>query len=506
MTNSTEAAEKQQVALVIGPTMFDIAEQGEVTRTDQTAPVPILDVHHTNLLFGGGAHAFMSVLELQCPAVFITMLGTDKHSVKFRPTLEAAGMNPSFLMEIVDPNYDPQTNVRQYAGTRLMSRQCIGGKNLPNADNTIMHEFHRALQLFDVQVILLSDYDRGVCTPHVVTEVIAYANQVDIPVVVDPVPHRFGEYRGATIITPNKQELFEGVKTEHETTVELASAYVVDHMGIKNCITTCGEDGIVLAREGLKKIKVVDAMTADEIDTCGCGDAVAAAATMALFTGEGAECAARYALAAGACQAERICAYPVSMMDVHLKLACELDEIKNMNVRGAGTLCKSARENGQIVGVANGVFDMLHPGHVHLLEQAAEECDVLVVLMNTDESAERIKRKPTMSYDMRARMIQVLNGVDIIVPFDGDTPTPEIIMLRPNLLFKGPEFKDLEDDVPGVAEMAAWGGRFIAVEPALDMSTTKIIDRIRGVDAEISEAAPAGEAAKSPEGAGDVAE
>jgi len=504
MTNSTEAVERPKIVLVIGPTICDISEIGEVNRSDQTQPIPILDLKSTRMSYGGGAHAFLSVHELQVPAAFITVIGTDHYSDEFLHTVERGGVNPEHVMAIRDPNYQPQINCRQYAGNRLMSRQCKQPNFFATNDDTIMHAFHEALRKYDVQVVVLSDYDKGVCTPHVVTEVISYCNNVDIPVVVDPVPSRFAEYRGATAITPNRKELLEGIGADRTGGIEDASMYVVDHMGIQNCVTTCGEDGIVLARAGLRRVERFEPISADLVDTCGCGDSVVAAVALGMFgdpwdihTG------VNYALANGACQAEKLGAMPVSLAVMHQKLCLASELLKNTGIEGGQTLCRSAREDGLIIGVANGIFDMLHPGHLHLLNEAGEKCDFLVVLLNSDESAERIKRKPTMSYDMRARMLQELSVVDAIIPFDGDTPTPEIIMLEPHLLIKGPEFKDA--DVPGAAEMEAWGGQFVTVDPGPAMSTTLIIDSIREVQHVPVEEDPAeGEADPSPAVAGDT--
>lgn len=137
-----------------------------------------------------------------------------------------------------------------------------------------------------------------------------------------------------------------------------------------------------------------------------------------------------------------------------------------------------AGQRGTVV-FANGVFDLLHPGHVDLLLAARRQGDALVVGLNTDESVRRLKgqKRPVLSTSERAAVLAALQMVDAVVPFDQDTPLELIRELRPDVLVKGGDYA--EGAVVGAGDVAGWGGRVVIVPLTAGQSTTSIIERLR---------------------------
>jgi rfaE bifunctional protein nucleotidyltransferase chain/domain len=129
----------------------------------------------------------------------------------------------------------------------------------------------------------------------------------------------------------------------------------------------------------------------------------------------------------------------------------------------------------------NGVFDVLHRGHVTYLEQARGLGASLVVAVNTDASVRRLgkaKDRPLNTQDDRMAVLAALSSVDLVVPFGNDTPLLLIVGCRPDVLVKGGDYT--EQTTVGAAEVIAAGGRFVAIPFAFDRSTTALVDKIRG--------------------------
>ncbi len=132
-----------------------------------------------------------------------------------------------------------------------------------------------------------------------------------------------------------------------------------------------------------------------------------------------------------------------------------------------------------MIAFTNGVFDLLHVGHLHILEQARLEGDTLVVGLNSDESVRRLKGngRPMVSQKDRKRLLLALSCVDRVVVFDGDTPERLIRSIEPDVLVKGEDWA--EEDIVGAEFVKARGGRVVRVPLLEGVSTSLLIARIR---------------------------
>jgi D-beta-D-heptose 7-phosphate kinase/D-beta-D-heptose 1-phosphate adenosyltransferase len=189
------------------------------------------------------------------------------------------------------------------------------------------------------------------------------------------------------------------------------------------------------------------------------------------------EDAARYATAAGAAAVEVFGASPIGAHDVYRKMLFYGGAAnKRVSFAEAKRLRQSINSAGLKFGIANGVFDLLHAGHMDMLSKAREECDFLLVLINSDEAATAIKRKPINPQTLRVTMLANLPYVDAVMVFDGETPEPEICGLTPDVLVKGPGY-DVKT-VPGASHVVKHGGRFVSTTADIDTSTTKTIAEV----------------------------
>ena len=138
-----------------------------------------------------------------------------------------------------------------------------------------------------------------------------------------------------------------------------------------------------------------------------------------------------------------------------------------------------ARQNGRLV-FTNGVFDLLHPGHIDVLLAARRAGDALVVGVNSDASVKRLKgpARPVRTLEERSYVLAALAMVDAVVPFETDTPLELILHLRPDVIVKGGDYT--VETVVGAREVRGWGGEALIVPLTPNQSTTSIIERLRG--------------------------
>ena len=134
---------------------------------------------------------------------------------------------------------------------------------------------------------------------------------------------------------------------------------------------------------------------------------------------------------------------------------------------------------GRVV-FTNGVFDLLHPGHVDVLMGARRQGDALIVAINSDDSVRRLKgpTRPVRSQAERAYVLAALEMVDCVVPFEQDTPLELIEHLRPDVLVKGGDYR--EETIVGASQVRAWGGSVVVIPLTPGQSTTHIIRTLRG--------------------------
>jgi D-beta-D-heptose 7-phosphate kinase/D-beta-D-heptose 1-phosphate adenosyltransferase len=332
-------------------------------------------------------------------------------------------------------------------------------------------------------VLVVSDYSKGVVSPRLMRAVVAAAQCLGVPLVVDPKRRDFHLYAGATLLTPNVQELefATGIDCAEAEDRERAARQVIDMTGAAVLLTR-SEHGVCLYRHDAPtwsqggRAEVVR-------DVSGAGDAVLAAAAVALAVGAEITEAAHLANVAAGVVVGKSGTASVTSDELNLALLRGNDaaaiEGKLMTASSALAARVSWRSAGLAVGLTNGVFDLIHPGHVRLLAEARRRCDRLIVALNTDASVRRLKGadRPIQSELARAEVIGALRSVDVVVLFEADTPFDLIAALRPDVLIKGADYTI--ETVVGGELVLGWGGRVELVDVVPGQSSTRLIARSR---------------------------
>ena len=302
-----------------------------------------------------------------------------------------------------------------------------------------------------------------------------------IPVVVDPKGHDFSRYAGASVLTPNQAETsaIVGFPVRGPDDAIRAGQLLRRDYSIDAVVVTLGDQGmVVVAADG---VAVIPTHSRQVYDVTGAGDTAVATLAVALGRGLDLNTGCFVANAAAGLQVARVGTARVTWADT--LAAIERQTVaSSAKVVSRATLAEElrlARSDGKRIGFTNGCFDILHHGHVALMDAAARECDVLVVGVNSDASVTRLKGppRPFVPAAERQAVLAGLSAVTWVCEFDGDTPLDLVELVQPDVLVKGADYT--ADKIVGADIVLGRGGRVITPVFIPNASTTTIVDRIR---------------------------
>jgi D-beta-D-heptose 7-phosphate kinase/D-beta-D-heptose 1-phosphate adenosyltransferase len=466
--------------LVIGDLLLDTYLWGRCDRVSPEAPVPIVALERRTAQLGGAGNVAAGLRALEARVTLLAAVGDDAPAGQLRALLERAGLDGSGLVEA--PGRRTPEKTRLIASHQQVLRYDDETTAPVSAavEAALLERARAALP--GVDVVILSDYGKGVLTPRVCAEVIGLGRAAGCPVLCDPKGLDFGRYRGATGLTPNRAELAlaAGVSRDDWPALEQAGQRLRAAVGLDFLLVTLGAEGMALLDDrGPERI----AATAREVfDVTGAGDTVIAALAYGLAVGQPLPEACGFANAAAGVVVGKFGAAQVTLGEIDRALRPPLTRLSGQKVRALQALCAELaprRRAGARVVFTNGCFDLLHAGHVRLLEDAAALGDVLVVGLNDDDSVRRLKGpgRPLVEVRDRAAVLAALAAVDFVVRFAEDTPLEVIRSLAPDVLVKGQDYT--EDTVVGADLVRARGGRVVLLPLVTGRSTTATLQRLR---------------------------
>ncbi|NLS92907.1 MAG: bifunctional heptose 7-phosphate kinase/heptose 1-phosphate adenyltransferase [Planctomycetaceae bacterium] len=466
--------------------MLDSYIWGDVDRISYEAPIPVLLATNREVRLGGAGSVSTILRALETHPIPVCVVGDDHDGRAIVDVVKQLGMPCDCLMTIpgrsttVKERFLGRTQSRHPQQIIRVDRECIE----PIDAGTESALIERACgQLQDVDVMLVSDYAKGVCTPGLLGRLISEARSAGVKVVVDPgrsVDYRL--YAGVACVTPNRSEAGMALGRTIGTLEEgLAAARdLVATFGFDAATVTLDRDGIALAEaEGAPHIFPVRARQV--YDITGAGDAVLAALGFALAVGADWPSAVKLANLAGGLEIERLGVAPITRNDLLVEMNSDAPSESSKIVSPDVLLVELERRRslGQKIVMTNGCFDLLHPGHLTSLQYARSLGHCLVVGMNNDVSVANLKGKgrPIIDEQGRAQMLAALACVDYVVLFEETSVAPLVDRVRPDILVKAAQYTP--DEVVGGELVRSYGGR-IALAPVVEgLSTTEILERAR---------------------------
>jgi len=466
--------------LVVGDVILDRYVIGGVQRLSPEAPIPVLRPSTHRATLGGSANVALNVTTLGGQATLVGVVGQDEAGASVRSLIADSPGLRSGLVTV--PGRPTTAKTRFMTGShQLLRLDEETTAPLPDAAaSAVLEQVARALA--GAQVVVLSDYAKGVLCDQVLRAVIDMATHVCRIVIADPKRADFTAYRGATILTPNEHEvrLATRIEADHDVEADRAGREALDQTQGDAVLVTRSAKGLTLVRQNHEALHL-PTRAREVADVSGAGDALVAALSVALAAGASLPAAAMLANANAGISVGKQGTATVSNQELLDSL--HLDDLvahdrKIASLEQATAQVSAWRAKGYRVGFANGCFDLIHPGHVRLLSEARAACDRLIVALNTDASVKRLKgpSRPLQNETARATVMASMAPVDLVILFDEDTPMEAIRALRPDVLVKGSDYTI--DQVVGGDLVQGWGGKVVLVTLEEGHSTTGTIRRM----------------------------
>lgn len=471
MTNLPWCSKKVRVAIV-GDLMLDEYLDGSVTRISPEAPVPVLHVRSTKLVPGGAANVARNVQLAGGDAILFGAVGRDHAAVELKRCLAKDGVDVSPV--IGDGTVETIRKTRVTADHHQIVR--IDWESVKPISQRLQDMIYEELRMTPWDALLVSDYGKGGIPHPLIRRIVSLGRSRNVPVIVDPKGKDFSPYEGCTLITPNRKEAVEAIGRDPGDTLSIAMS-VSEIAKAASVLVTLGSEGMAsLDADG--SFVHVPTVAVDVFDVSGAGDTVAAVMALAMASGQSLRDAMVVANAAAGKVVGKWGTQPILKQELEDALAPNKRELAS-KVMSAEDLALALRSTRGKIVFTNGCFDLLHVGHVSLLQRARALGDFLVVAVNSDSSVAALKGpgRPINTASDRCAILAALGCVDAVVEFDEETPLSLIETVKPHVLVKGADYRP--EDVVGADVVARHGGRTVTLDLIADRSTSLAVERIR---------------------------
>jgi D-beta-D-heptose 7-phosphate kinase / D-beta-D-heptose 1-phosphate adenosyltransferase len=463
---------------VVGDVMLDEYVMGSVERISPEAPVPVLRVGETELRVGGAANVARQIAALGGRVTLGGIVGTDVQGDDLLVLSQRAGVDTQAI--VVAPTRQTTRKFRAMSQGQQLLR--LDWEDTTPVEDQIISELIDRLEASPTpDIIVLSDYAKGAVSERLVKGLTRLGHTANCRLVVDPKRPNFGDYRGAHIVTPNLAELRKAAPRDFDSgnLNEIASIAreIAEQHAFEALVVTLGERGILIV-PSRDAHEYVPASRRAVFDVTGAGDTVIGVLAAALAAGASLATSALLANVAAGVAVGEIGTAAITRDQIRHALA-GAPSLKILDRTALAARVATWRLAGKRIAFTNGCFDLLHAGHLSLLQAAALEGDVLVLAINSDASVHRLKGsgRPLVPAADRAALLAALECVDAVTIFPEDTPLETIQIVRPQALVKGGDYR--VDDVVGRDLVEREGGKVVLVPLDGARSTTDLVERIR---------------------------
>jgi D-beta-D-heptose 7-phosphate kinase/D-beta-D-heptose 1-phosphate adenosyltransferase len=459
--------------LVLGDAILDEYLLGDCSRISPEAPVPVLKVHADRQELGGAANTAANIVSLGGQATLIALVGTDATGLMLRRRASDAGIQ---LMAI-DHGMSTLRKTRVIGQNQQIVR--LDYEELATPDSRLEPQILSLVEdaVRRCEIVVISDYAKGFLSLSLSQALIQRARDAGRPVIVDPRPQHRDFYRGCQYLTPNWKEsrallkLSEAEPTPDETAaVALGLAKELE----SNIVLTLGPQGIrFCSRHGDEQF-ALPTMAREVFDVSGAGDTVAAAFALSLAAGADHATAVAIANRAASVVVGKFGTATVTPEEI----LEDRDQPRLVALAGLASLSATLRAKGKRIVTVVGGFDILHRGHLHLLNEARKTGDVLIVGLRSDAAMRASKGPghPFVPEHQRAEMLLALRTVDYVHIVDSPEPIAFLKELTPDVHVNGAAYSDNSAEQTVVTR---GGGRVHIVQRIPGFSASELAQRLQ---------------------------
>ena len=476
--------EKKNI-LVIGDVMLDTYFNGKVKRISPEAPVPVFLKKDERSTLGGAANVAANLVAAGQNVAMMSIIGNDEHGRQLLEAFADQNVNSELVLQVSTRDTTTKTRFLADNHQQLLRLDVEDAAVISKEEEGILlQKLEETISRFDL--IILSDYLKGLLTYDFTQGVIQIARNANKKVIIDVKDPNVEKYTGAYLLKPNLKEVRDLTKMPAQTDEEIieASRYLCEQCKTEYALTTCGGRGMVLvAKDGTAH--KIDCIPQEVYDVTGAGDTVIAYLGTCMANGIELEKAMDIANIAAGIQVSKVGTSSVYISEIEEYLGKnarkniekQINTYKVISWKDISALKR--RIGNKTVVFTNGCFDILHIGHVRYLKQASLLGDLLIVGLNSDASVKRLKgeERPINCQEDRAELLAALEFIDYVVIFDEDTPYELIQAIQPDVLVKGGDYKP--EQVVGRDIVEAKGGRLELIPFVAGKSTTNIVNKIK---------------------------
>ena len=455
--------------LVLGDIFLDIFNETKAFKISPERPVPVLKPKGTEFFLGGAANVANNLKSIGGEPFLISKLSKDINSKKIIFLLKKNNISHKIIFS---KKYSTSVKKRivenNHQFLRLDDESLIRLKK--NDEKKIIKFINKNIKKF--KSLVISDYSKGFFTRTLVEKVISIFKKNKKKIFTDPKNRNVNFYKNSNFICPNQNEFEQFLDNEKLNYDKKSTTSLIKKSNAEAFIITKGQDGVQVIYKSGKSFNI-NQKNINVYDVTGAGDTFVSCLSYLYIKNVDLINAIKIA----------ICACSKIVQKKHTSIL-QPEEFKNV----INEFCEENKISFELkiklwklvnfkIGVANGCFDVLHSGHLHLINKAKEQCDKLVILLNSDRSVFKIKGfgRPKLKLNVRIKFLKMIKDIDRIEIFDELTPIKLIKKIMPDIIFKGSDYK--KNKVVGYKELIKNKGKIIIINNLKDFSSTKLINK-----------------------------
>ena len=437
---------KNPKILVIGDLIIDHYLWGSCNRISPEAPVQVININNESLALGGAGNVINNLNSLGAKVDVISVIGEYDESLELKSLLNDINIDTKYLITQSGRITSKKTRIISENQQVIRYDKEFTDEINKKSQAAVIDFFESIVSKYDI--ILLSDYGKGLLTSELTQKLISIANNNDKRVLADPKGRDFLKYKGAYLLTPNKKEAGEAtnILINDNASLQQAIKILKNKCSLNISLITLSDEGVAIFDN---ELRIHPTVAKEVFDVTGAGDTVLASLGFALSCNKSIDEAVKFANLASGVVVGKIGSATASLNEIieyesSLHKSNSLGHIKTF--KEIKSITETLKSKGKKIIFTNGCFDILHIGHIKYLEKAKSYGDILILGLNSDDSIKKLKGKnrPINIEFERAYTLASLEVVDYLVIFNEETPLELIKLIKPDVLVKGGDYKDKE--------------------------------------------------------------